>query len=143
MSNAASLIIRPPAFDVDTWVNNTKGDLADALDGIEVLWGQLLVVKFIRDMQGSLMTSHQTRKEDLYQSKCGLVVKTGPLCFVDDEVNDFKGQKAQVGDWVVYRPADGADLDITPVGSFKKVSCKLLENESQVRMVIRRPDLVY
>lgn len=145
MANAASSIIRPtaPVFDVDGYVKAVHDKLGHALDDFQVLWGQLLVAKFVREKIGSLYTAPKRQTEDLYQGKCGLVLKLGPMAFKDDETTKFHNQKVNVGDWVVFRTSDGTDVDITPLGASTGIPCRLLEQESQVRMIVQRPDLVY
>ena len=62
-------------------------------DGIDVLHNQILVAIYIRPevTQGGIYLADQTIKEDEYQGKCGLVLKSGPLAFKSDDRNDFAG----------------------------------------------------
>tara|TARA_R110000868_G_scaffold73119_1_gene212542 strand:+ start:435 stop:830 length:396 start_codon:yes stop_codon:yes gene_type:complete len=110
------------------------GDLSE----IEIMHNQILVAVYIRPEKtssGIYLTSN-TRDEDRYQGKAGLVLKKGPLAFVDDDVNKFKGQNVEVGDWVFYRVSDGFQVTIN------KQLCRLLE-EVHVKGKIPRPDVVF
>lgn len=105
---------------------------------IEILHNQILVAVYIRPekTKGGIFLSDQTRNEDRYQGKAGLVLKKGPLAFVDDDANKFHGQNVEVGDWVFYRVSDGFPLILN--GTL----CRLLE-EVHVKGKIPSPDVVF
>ena len=105
---------------------------------IEVLHNQILVGVYIRPekTKGGILLTSQTRDEDRYQGKAGLVLKKGPLAFVDDDNNKFHGQNVDVGDWVFYRVSDGFPLVLN--GTL----CRLLE-EVHVKGKIPSPDVVF
>lgn len=105
---------------------------------IEVLHNQILVGVYIRPekTKGGILLTSQTRDEDRYQGKAGLVLKKGPLAFVDDDNNKFHGQNVDVGDWVFYRVSDGFPLVLN--GTL----CRLLE-EVHVKGRIPSPDVVF
>jgi len=107
------------AIDPAEELKQKVGDLS----GIEVLHNQILVAVYIRpDRTASgLYLADKTRDEDRYQGKAGLVLKKGPLAFVDDDTNKFHGQNVEVGDWVFYRVSDGFPLMLN--GTL----CRLLE----------------
>src|SRR5215475_13835609 len=72
----------------------------------ELFGNTILVAVYVRPEKArhgtlELHLSDQTRKEDEYQGKVGLVVKMGPRAYVDDDNFSFNGQKVEVGDWVV------------------------------------------
>lgn len=79
-----------------------------------------------------------TRKEDEYQGKVCMVLKKGPMAFVDDERVQFNGQDVKVGDWVVIRPSEGWALTLTT----NQVLCRMV-TESAIRMKIPTPDAVW
>lgn len=110
------------------------GDLSQ----VDILHNQILVAVYIRPEQtkGGIWLSDQTRNEDRYQGKAGLVLKKGPLAFVDDDANKFHGQNVEVGDWVFYRVSDGFPLILN--GTL----CRLLE-EVHVKGKIPSPDVVF
>lgn len=105
---------------------------------IEILHNQILVAVYIRPekTKGGIFLADQTRNEDRYQGKSGLVLKKGPLAFVDDDANKFHGQNVDVGDWVFYRVSDGFPVVIN--GQL----CRLLE-EVHVKGKIPSPDVVF
>lgn len=122
------------AIDPAEELQKKVGDLS----GIEVLHNQILVAVYIRpDRTASgLYLADKTRDEDRYQGKAGLVLKKGPLAFVDDDTNKFHGQNVEVGDWVFYRVSDGFPLMLN--GTL----CRLLE-EVHIKGKINSPDVVY
>jgi hypothetical protein len=114
-----------------------------SLKAFELLGNAILLAVYIRPKKARFRTltldlPDQTRKEDEYQGKVGLVLKKGPLAFVDDEHVQFYGQDVNVGDWVVIRPADGWGLTITQ----NEVLCRMV-TESAIRMKIPSPDAVW
>lgn len=122
------------AIDPAEELKQKVGDLSS----IEVMHNQILVAVYIRpDRTASgLYLADKTRDEDRYQGKAGLVLKKGPLAFVDDETNKFHGQNVEVGDWVFYRVSDGFPLMLN--GTL----CRLLE-EVHIKGKINSPDVVY
>lgn len=105
---------------------------------IEVMHNQILVAVYIRPekTKGGLYLADQTRNEDRYQGKAGLVLKKGPLAFVDDDANKFMGQNVEPGEWIFYRVSDGFPLILN--GTL----CRLLE-EVHVKGKIPSPDVVF
>ena len=128
----------PPALmsHIEDPANEIRKRIGD-ISKIEVLHNQILVGGYIRPekTKGILLTS-QTRDEDRYQGKAGLVLKKGPLAFVDDDNNKFHGQNVDIGDWVFYRVSDGFPLVLN--GTL----CRLLE-EVHVKGKIPSPDVVF
>ena len=79
----------------------------------------------------------QTRDEERYQGKVGLVVAVGPLAFVEDpERGVVFPVKAEVGDWVVIRGSDTWSLSVN------KVPCRMMSDVA-IRMIVPSPDKVY
>ena len=103
----------PPALmsHIEDPANEIRKRIGD-ISKIEVLHNQILVGVYIRPekTKGGILLTSQTRDEDRYQGKAGLVLKKGPLAFVDDDNNKFHGQNVDVGDWVFYRVSDGFPL---------------------------------
>jgi hypothetical protein len=133
----------PPAFDADSEKTRimSQFDQAD-IDAIDLMGARVLVAKWIREKAGSIHLATQTKREDGFQGKIGLVLKTGPLAFTDDARHDWHGQSAQPGDWVLYGYSDGHDFDYTAPGKFDRVPCKVLE-EGHIQAVLPRPDFAY
>lgn len=113
------------------------------LQAMDIFGNNILVATYVRPKMARhgklvLELADTTRKEDEYQGKVGLVLKLGPMAYVDDETTQFHGQNVKVGDWVVYRPADGWSLEL-PDG---QVKCRMLI-EASIRMRIPSPDAVW
>jgi len=129
----------PPALmsHIEDPANEIRKRIGD-ISKIEVLHNQILVGVYIRPekTKGGILLTSQTRDEDRYQGKAGLVLKKGPLAFVDDDNNKFHGQNVDIGDWVFYRVSDGFPLVLN--GTL----CRLLE-EVHVKGKIPSPDVVF
>jgi co-chaperonin GroES (HSP10) len=121
--------------------NDPKQDLIDRIGDIAELHlahNLILVAMYIRPEKtaSGLFLPDETRKEDEYQGKVGLVLKKGPIAFVDDAVNKFGGFDVTVGDWVGFRTSDGFQTSINGV------LCRLLE-DSHIKSKIPSPDYVF
>lgn len=81
--------------------------IGSAIDEIEVFGAQLLVATYIEPDKtaGGIWKPQSSVQESLYQGSIGLVLKKGPWAFQNDaNLNiDWKGQDANVGDWVLFR----------------------------------------
>lgn len=124
--------VTDPADDVIDRI----GDLSDFV----VPFNKVLVGIYVRPekTKGGLILTDQYRDEDKYQGKAGLILKRGPMAFVDDDRVKFNGLDPQVGEWICFRPSDGMKLDIR----HKEGHCILL-SDVQVQLVIPAPDLVF
>lgn len=108
------------------------------LDAIDLFQNQVLIGIYIRPAKtaGGIILADQTRDEDLYQGKVGLVLKKGPIAFADDDRVSFHGKTAEVGDWIVFRPSDGWALSVN------KVACRVLQ-DVHVRAKVASPDVIW
>ena len=115
-------------------IRKEMGDISD----IEVFHNQVLVAIYVRPekTKSGLYLSAQTREEDKYQGKVGLIIKKGADAFVDDSGKWFKGVNLDVGDWIYFRPSDG--WSITVHGQL----CRILD-DTDVRGRIPQPDTVW
>ena len=122
------------AADPRVELTRAVGDLSN----IKVFNNYLLCAVYKRPEKtaSGLYLSDTTRKEDDYQGKTVLVLKKGPLAFVDDDNTRFAGQNVEVGEWVVVRSSDGWKLNIN--GQL----CHMIQ-DIQVRMTIPEPDVVF
>lgn len=59
--------------------------------------------------------SQTSQDEALWQGKVGLVLGKGPLAFVDDERNKFKGQNVEIGDWILWDIHDARQTTVNRV----------------------------
>lgn len=83
--------------------------------------------------------------EDRYQGKVGMIIKMGPLAFVDDVANGvtfLPEDKCKPGDWIVFRASDGWQVTLTGKGSTESVLCRVFV-EADIRAVIDSPDAVW
>lgn len=78
----------------------------------QVLHSQVLTMTFVDSERtaGGIIKIAQTRDEDRFQGKVGLVVAIGPGAFKDDTIAQFHGTKLKLHDWVLTRPADGMEI---------------------------------
>jgi co-chaperonin GroES (HSP10) len=122
------------AADPREELKRAVGDLSD----INIFNNYLLCAVYRRPekLASGLHLPDTVRKEDDYQGKVVLVLKKGPLAFVDDDSTRFAGQDVNVGDWVVVRSSDGWKLNIN--GQL----CHMIQ-DIQVRMTIPEPDIAF
>lgn len=115
-----------------------RTSMGDALPGFTTFHNQILLGIYIQPQQraSGLYIPDKSRGEDQYQGKVGMVLKKGPMAFVDDGSNDFHGQNVQEGDWVVYRISDGFPMDVGGV------HCRLIE-DVHVRGTVTDPTTIY
>ena len=115
-------------------IRKEMGNISD----IEIFHNQVLVAIYIRPekTKSGLYLSAQTREEDKYQGKVGLIIKKGADAFVDDSGKWFKGVDLDVGNWIYFRPSDG--WQITVHGQL----CRILD-DTDVRGRIPQPDTVW
>lgn len=112
--------------------------LGDALNQIEIFHNQLLVAVYIRPgvTKGGIILTDKAVDEDMWQGKVGLVVKKGPIAFVDDQRNTFNGQNVEIGDWVVFRVQEAPAIKVNGL------MCRLLE-DIHVRGVVTTPEIIW
>lgn len=121
--------------------NDPKKDVFDRVGDLgkfEVFHNNILIGTYVppKVTAGGVHLPDKTRHENLYQGKVGLVLKKGPIAFVDDPTNKFHGQDVKVGDWVVYRASDGWELIVN------NQHCRMLE-EAHIRARVESPDVVF
>jgi len=113
-------------------------DSIGIIDDIKIYnnWILCAVYKRPEKLASGIYISDTTRKEDDYQGKVGLVLKKGPMAFVDDEKYGFGGQDVEIGDWITFRVSDGWSLNVNGV------LCRMLQ-DINIRMAIPTPDTVF
>ena len=104
----------------------------------EIFNNQILVAVYLRPekTKSGILLPGQTRDEDKYQSKVGLVIKKGPSAFEDAGEEWFKDVEINLNDWIVYRATDGWGVTVN------NVLCRMLDDTS-VRGRIPHPDFVW
>lgn len=115
-----------------------RAGLGVALEQLEVFHNQILVGTYLGSgvTKGGIILTDKGKDEDRWQGKVGVVLKVGPLAFVDDARNDFKGQTVKEGDWIVYKVSDGFSLDVN------KVHCRLIE-DIHIKARVSAPDIIW
>ena len=115
-------------------IGNAIGDLSK----VDIFFNWVLVAVYKRPekTKSGIYLTDDSRKEDEYQGKAGLVLKKGVQAFVDDANTSFQGQNVNVGDWVVIRPSDGWQVMINGV------LCRMVQ-DVQVLLRIESPDVVF
>ena len=110
------------------------GDISD----IELLHNQVLVGIYIRPekTKSGLYLSNQTRDEDKWQGKVGLIIKNGPEAFKDETGKWFKDVSIKEHDWVYVRPSDGWQLTV------HGVLCRVIY-DTDIRGRIPAPDCIW
>jgi hypothetical protein len=108
--------------------------LKHTLPQIDVMYNAVLVAAYIRpELERGII---RDRSEDVWQGKSGLVLKLGKTAFVDDDVNQFYGEKVFVGDWVGFFIAEAKLLSIN------EVACRLIE-DSNIRLRVKDPSIIF
>lgn len=111
--------------------------LKGALDQISLLHSKVLVALYIspEKTKGGIIRPDSNVKEDVWQGMVGLVVKKGPIAFVDDETNRFGGADAAIGEWVAFTPGDGRRIQINGV------DCRIIE-DTQLMLKVSDPSII-
>lgn len=110
------------------------GDLSE----VEIFHNQVLIAIYVRPerTKSGIFIPGQTREEDRYQGKVGLVIKKGNDAFNDPTGKWFSGVTINVLDWVVFRPSDGWQVTVNDQ------LCRILD-DTDIRGRIPRPDVVW
>jgi co-chaperonin GroES (HSP10) len=116
--------------------NKLLDELGD-LSEIELFHNQVLLAVYIRPQKtksGLYLTDKHT-DEDRFQSKVGLLVKSGPQAFEQDG-NWFSGVDFKDHDWLVFRPSDGWSITVNGV------LCRIFD-DINIRGRVPHPDAVW
>lgn len=108
------------------------------LSSIQLFNNEILVGIYLRPEKtksGFFLTDNH-RDEDKYQSKVGLLLKTGPKAFEPNPEGWFDKEKFNLNDWLVFRPSDGWQINV------HGVLCRVLK-DVQVKMRVKNPDEVW
>ena len=109
------------------------GDISE----IELFHNQVLLAVYLRPTKtksGLILTDSHV-DEDRYQSKVGLLVKSGPQAFEQDG-NWFSGLNFADHDWLVFRPSDGWSITVNGV------LCRIFD-DINIRGRVPPPDAVW
>lgn len=121
---------------VEDPVAKLKDALGD-LSKIEILHNQVLLAVYLRPekTKSGLILTSQHLDEDKYQSKIGLLVKTGPQAFIDDG-NWFTGMSFAPDDWLMFRMSDCWKVTVNDV------LCVLVDDVN-IKARVPHPDAIY
>lgn len=105
----------------------------------KVMSAKVLVAVYQRPAKtkSGLYLSDQTRVEDKYQGKVGLVIAKGPLAFTEDDRHHWDGVVPGIGDWVFYNPGD-----TQPFEAGDDQRCRFVE-DADIYAILPQPDLVW
>jgi hypothetical protein len=108
------------------------------LSKIELFNNQILVGVYIRPQKtkSGLYLSEKTTEEDRFQSKVGLLLKSGPRAFEPNDEGWFDGETFNLYDWLVFRPSDGWSITV------HGILCRIL-TDTQVKVRVPNPDEVW
>jgi co-chaperonin GroES (HSP10) len=100
----------------------------------------LAIYKAPEKTPGGIIRPGMVQKEDIWQGNSGLVVKMGPHAYEQTDNMDYEwadDDRCHVGDWVMFRRADGLRVNVN------NRECLLLESEKGIKMVIPHPDIIW
>jgi len=108
------------------------------LSGFKLYNNQVLAAVCIRPetTKSGILLPGQTRDEDRYQSKVGLIVHMGPTAFQDPTGQWFKDVDVGLHDWIVFRPSDSWSITVN------NVLCRVIDDD-KIRGQVGHPDQAY
>lgn len=142
MAAKSSLIILPTKIDpYAEFISRVKK--AVDLTGVRLFPTDVICAHVIvdRSSTGNILLPDVNKNEQRWQGKVGLVIMLGDDAFKDSDTAKFCGFKANIGEFVVYRNSDGHDFDYIQTDG-KPVACRRV-TDSDIKMVIPRPDMIY
>lgn len=135
-----SVIIPHRAVEVISTAKDPKKaipELVGNLDDIEVIGDMVLVGIYIRPEKtaGGIIRPTMNKQEDVWQGKVGLVLKWGPDAFRNPEDGQLFAQRAEIGDWCVFKVGDGWSLHINDY------PCRLVR-DSAIKLKVKDPNAI-
>lgn len=105
------------------------------LSTFELFNNDLLVGVYLRPEQtkSGLHLPDKYRDEDRFQSKVGLLLKSGPKAFEANDEGWFEGETFNNGDWLVMQPSSGWLLTV------HGVLCRIIKDH-HVKSRVQNPD---
>lgn len=109
-----------------------------SLDSVQLFNNEVLVGVYLRPQKtkSGLYLSDKTTDEDRFQSKVGLLLKTGPKAFEPNAEGWFEGEEFLLNDWLVFRPSDGWAITV------HGVLCRIMK-DVQIKGRVQNPDEVW
>lgn len=135
-----SVIIPRRAIETVSKSENPKLEILKQvgdLSGITVMYNMVLLAVYIRPQmtKGGIIRPDSNQEEDVWQGKEGLVLKLGIDAFEDDNDTSFNGQRADIGEWVVFKVGDAWQVQI------REWPCRLVR-DSSIKMKVKEPGLI-
>jgi co-chaperonin GroES (HSP10) len=111
-----------------------------SVEDLELFHTQVLVAVYVAPEKtaGGIYRPDANVEEDFFQSKIGLIIKTGDKAFKSDDKWSWP-EDMGVGDWVYFRVSDGWNMTVN--GSRKNV-CRILE-DVDIKGRIQHPEQVW
>lgn len=108
------------------------------LDKVHIGPAKLMVATYRQPEKtaGGILKTSRYMDEDMYQGIAGLVLKLGPLTFVDDGRVKFGGFVAAPWAWVVYKPDNGRATQL------HGLHCRIIE-DINIDCVVDDPELLW
>ncbi len=142
MSNVAQIISATARKDAGKTLHKTPEYAVDPkkaimdfvtpfLGSMRIAPAKLLTATFRQQEKtaGGLYVTDRHIDEDQYQGICGLVLKIGPMSFIDDGRVKFGGFKVEEWQWIIYRP-DNSDAT-----SLRGLHCRFIEDVNIISVV--------
>ena len=106
-------------------------DFVGDLSGFEVFGDRVLVGIFMRPekTKGGIIRPDINKEEDVWQGKVGLVLKLGSTAFVFPGDGLLYEERANVGDWVVFKVGDGWQLEVN------KMPCRMIKDTAFIAKI--------
>ena len=107
-----------PKKEILKWTGSLKKE--------KLVGDRVLVATYARPSrtESGLYLSDSMSVEDRFQGTVGLLLLVGDSAFKYDGSFQLEGAIPKVGDFVIYRPADGFEI------AFRKASCRVFRSES-------------
>lgn len=129
-----------PASDIYKKLNmkKDKGGVWRLPDGYEVAGNRVLLATFDRPEKtaGGVYLTDRNRDEEKNQGKACLIVGLGQSAFVSDQNYDFRGFRAEIGDWVCVHVWETRPILI------EGHACRIAF-DTTIQMKIPGPDRIY
>ena len=135
-----SVILPRRAMDAVSKAADPKAEIFKKVGDLSketIMYNMVLLACFVKPerTKGGVILTDTSKEEDIWQGKVGMVLKLGPDAFKDDDDFSFNGQKADIGEWVVFKVGDAWQIQ---VGEWP---CRLVR-DSAIRMKVSDPSII-
>ena len=136
------VVVPHKAIDIVANAVNPKKailDIVGDLSGVHVPRNLVLLGTYFRPQKtaGGIIRPDSNVEEDMWQGKCGLVLKLGTEAFKDSDDYTFAPEdKYQVGDWVTYFVNEARSIQI------KGYPCRTVR-DSGLELKVIDPNIIF